>query len=159
MAGSAAELISHPHLQEPMPAATIQPQRYMNEVLTTGLDMLIQRTAQLEPPQAVPPREQLRLHRDWAGQPAFRRPKPFPRLPFMTSFSGMLSEWGMTPPPPQAGQPENWPATWAAAQAAHTTSREKEDLERRVDLHTFLQHCRSIDLGRVNCTSRDRSIR
>ncbi len=44
-AGSAAEPIFHLHLQEPMVLATIQLQRYVNEVHMTGLDMLIQRTA------------------------------------------------------------------------------------------------------------------
>ncbi len=74
MAGSAAEPIFHPHLQELMVPVTIQLQRYVNEVCMTGLDMLIQRTAQPEPPQAVPPKEQkeqLRLHREWARKPTF----------------------------------------------------------------------------------------
>ncbi len=96
MAGSAAELIFHLHLQEPMPAVMIQPQRYVNEVHMMGLGMLIQRTARPEPPQTVPPREQPILHRDWAGQPAFGRQRPISRLPFMMSFTRTLSEWGMT---------------------------------------------------------------
>ncbi len=44
-AGSAAEPIFHPHLQEPIPTMMIQPQRLVNEVRTTKLDILIQRTA------------------------------------------------------------------------------------------------------------------
>ncbi len=40
-AGSLAELISHPHLQEPVAPATIQLQRYINEVHMTELGMLI----------------------------------------------------------------------------------------------------------------------
>ncbi len=129
--GSAAEPISHLHLQEPMASMTIQLQRYVNEVHMMGLDALIQRTARPEPPKAVPPREQqeqLRLHGEWAGRPAFMRPKPFPRPPFTTSFSCTLSKWRTMQPPhqvcyPPIGKPrwpEEWPAQWAAAQAAHT---------------------------------------
>ncbi len=56
-AGSSAEPISHPHLQEPVAPATIQLQRYVNKVCTMELDMLIQRTARPEPPKALPLRE------------------------------------------------------------------------------------------------------
>ncbi len=45
MAGSAAKPTSHPHLQELVAPATIQPQRHMNEVHMMELNMLIQRTA------------------------------------------------------------------------------------------------------------------
>ncbi len=118
-AGSAAELIFHLHLQELILAAMIQLQQLVNEVCTMQLDMLIQRTAQLEPPLAVPPREQPRL----AGKPAFVHPQTFSRLLFVTSFSHTLSEWGTMRPPPQACQPDNWTATWADAQAVHTASQ------------------------------------
>ncbi len=94
-AGSVAEPISHLHLQEPVAPATIQPQRYMNEVRTTELDMLIQRTARPEPPRMLLPREQqtqLRLHREWAGKPTFGHSQPFSKPPFSTSMSRMLSE-------------------------------------------------------------------
>ncbi len=57
MAGSLAELISHLHLQELVAPAIIQPQRYINEVCMTELGMLIQRTARLELPRALPPQE------------------------------------------------------------------------------------------------------
>ncbi len=69
-AGSSAKLLSHPHLQEPVAPVTIQPQRYMNEVCMTELDMLNQRTAQPELPRALPPREQQmrpRLEGEWNG--------------------------------------------------------------------------------------------
>ncbi len=93
-AGSVAELIFHLHLQEPTPTTTIQLQRLVNEVRTMKLDMLIQRTARLELPPAVPLREQLRLHREWAGKPSFVRPQTFSRPLFAMSFSRILSEWG-----------------------------------------------------------------
>ncbi len=44
-AGSAANPIFHPHLQELIPAAPLQLPRLVNEVCTMQLDMLIQRTA------------------------------------------------------------------------------------------------------------------
>ncbi len=94
-AGSADELIFHPQLQEPMPTMMIQLQQLVNEVCMTKLDTLIQRTAQPEPPQAVPPREQPRLHGGWAGKPTFRHLQTFSRPLFVTSFSRTLSEWGM----------------------------------------------------------------
>ncbi len=95
MAGSAAEPIFHLHLQGLMAPATIQLQRYVNDVRMTGLDTLIQRTARPE----VPPKEQKeqpRLHGEWARKPTFGRPKPFSRPLFTTSFSCMLSKWGTT---------------------------------------------------------------
>ncbi len=61
-AGSSAEPVSHPHLQEPVAPAGIQPQRYVNEVCTTGLDELIQGTARPELQKMLPPRvSQMRL--------------------------------------------------------------------------------------------------
>ncbi len=99
-AGSAAEPIFHPHLQEPIPAAPLQPPHLVNEVRMMKLDTLIQRTARPElPPElplAVPPREQPRLHGEWAGKSAYMHPQTFSRPPFMMSFMHTLNEWGMT---------------------------------------------------------------
>ncbi len=94
-AGSAAEPIFHLHLQEPILTVMIQPQRLVNKVHMTKLDMLTQRTDRPEPLLAVPLREQPRLNGDWAGKPTFGHPQTFSRLPFAMLFSRTLSEWGM----------------------------------------------------------------
>ncbi len=88
------------------------------------LDTLIQRPAQLEPPRAVPPREQqmqLRLQGEWARKHAYVHAQPFSRL-----MSHMLSDWASMRLPPLAHwapigtprQPKDWPAQWATAQAS-----------------------------------------
>ncbi len=123
--GSSAELISHPHLWEPVAPMSIQLQRYVNEVCRTELDMLIQRTARLEPPKMLPPREtqmQQRPQGFFQGRVTFRRSQLFSRVP----SSHMLSNWGTMRPPPPAHwaliggvrQPLDWAAKWAAAQTA-----------------------------------------
>ncbi len=116
-AGSAAELIFHPHLQEPILATPLQPPRLVNEVHITQLDMLIQRTARLEPLPAVPLREQPRLHAKWARKPAFVHPQTFSRPLFVMSFTCTLNEWGTTRPLRQVTD------MWAAMQAVRITSQ------------------------------------
>ncbi len=123
-AGSAAEPNFHPHLQEPIPATPLQPPRLLNEVHAMQLDMLIQRTAQPEPPPALPLREQLGLHGKWARKSRFMRPMTFSRPLFPTSFMRTLNEWGMMLPP-RVTQPKDWLEQWAAAQHAHTASQVK----------------------------------
>ncbi len=87
-AGSAAKPIFHPHLQEPILGAPLQPLRLVNEVRMMQLDTLMQRTARPELLPAVPPRE-----------PAYMHLQTFSRLPFVLSFMHTLIKWGMMQPP------------------------------------------------------------
>ncbi len=121
-AGSAADPIFHPHLQELTPAALLQPPQLVNEVHMTQLDTLIQRTVRPEPLPALPPREPLRLHSEWAGKSRFVCPMTFSRLPFPMMLTCTLSEWGTTLPP-RAMMPQNWPEQWAAVKCAHAVSQ------------------------------------
>ncbi len=79
--------------------AQLQPLHIMDQVRMEPMDVLIQKTARLEPPPVMPPWGGQQRMRGWAGR-ARGRPLVFPRPPFpMMQFARSVSDWTSTPLP------------------------------------------------------------